>query len=240
MQTEQRGPTLPSCLVLAHGAGSSADFLMRAFPAAACATDTDYLQDRTGSVARIANLIIDVALARRDEYRRIYVGGVSLGAHAAALAAAALPHAVAGCVLALPAWTGPPPEANPTRAAAEEVARDGADAVLARLRADPRYAEDWVVQELQRAWPKRPTLAEELGTAAGSPAPSTDVLRLIVQPTLVLALDEDPFHPLAVARSWAECIPNADLRVIPRHLPARDRSVFGGAVGRWLGAQKRD
>lgn len=240
MQTRQRGQALPSCLVLAHGAGSSADFLMRAFPPAACATDTDYVHDRTGSVARIADIIIDVALARRDEYRRIYVGGVSIGAHAAALAAAALPDAVAGCVLALPAWTGPAPEANPTRAAAEEVARDGADAVLARLRADPTYAGDWVVQELQRAWPHRSTLAAELGSAADSPAPSTDLLRRIVQPTLVLALDEDPFHPLAVARSWAEWIPNADLRVIPRHLPARDRSVFGQAVGSWLGSQTPD
>lgn len=234
MQTEQPDPAGPRCLVLAHGAGSTGEFLARAFPAVACSADTMYLEDRTGSVARIAAQVLQAATAQRQRYQRIVVGGVSVGAHAAALAAAAAPEVITGCVLALPAWTGPAPAQTPTTAAAEEVARVGGEAVLARLRADPRYADDWVVAELQRAWPQRGSLGAELGTAARCPAPSQALLRRIRQPSLVLALDEDPFHPLAVARSWAGWLPNATLRVIPRQLPAADRSVFGRAVGRWL------
>ncbi len=222
-------------LILAHGAGSTAEFLGRAFPASACGAQTLALDDRTGSAARTAQLIRDAVSAVRPRFGRLYVGGVSIGAHAAALACA---HddgaAIDGCVLALPAWTGSADPGSATAAAAAEIEQRGTQAVLQRLGEDPSTRDDWVVQELQTAWRDRPTLASELRTAALEAAPAPADLRGIRTPTLVLALADDPVHPLSVARQWAELIPGARLTVLARDAPAASRTVFGAAVGRWL------
>lgn len=227
--------TESACLILSHGAGSTSEFLSRAFPAEACGLATYYLDDRTGSVPAIAEQLTAGAARYRRRYRRVLIGGVSIGAHAAALAAAG-PAAglIDGLVLALPAWTGAAPASSATRAAAAEVAALGSEAVLDRLSEDPRFATDWVVAELRRAWPSRCGLAEELAGAADAPAPAVADLRAIEAAALVIALTGDPFHPVAVARSWAGAIPRAELVHIGRHEPSTDRAVFGRAVGAWL------
>jgi pimeloyl-ACP methyl ester carboxylesterase len=225
----------PACLVLAHGAGSTGEFLSRAFPAAACGLPTYYLEDRTGSVQSVAERLTATAARLRECYRRVLLGGVSIGAHAAALAAAQQPAgAFDGLVLTMPAWTGPAPAASPTRAAAAEVVAVGPAAVLDRLTTDPRFAADWVVAELRSAWPGRSALATELAVAADAPAPDEQTLRTITAATLVIALDGDPFHPTAVARAWAAAIPRSQLVQIGRQEPAARRAVFGHAVGAWL------
>lgn len=224
-----------ACLVLAHGAGSCADFLSRAFPASACGLDTLYLDDRSGSAARTAEAIRSQVHQLRRSYPAVFVGGVSIGAHAAAMVAAeAGPGLLGGVVLALPAWTGDPPPGNPTGVAADEVAAVGASTVLRRLRADPELGRDWIVEELVLAWGDRPTLAGELRSAAVEPAPQAAQLGRISVPALVLGLDGDPVHPVALARQWSRWIPGADLAVVDRQAPAADRSVFGAAVGQWL------
>lgn len=224
------------CLILAHGAGSTAEFLSRAFPARECGLATRYLDDRTGSVAAIARTLLIEAAQLGGRYRHVFIGGVSVGAHAAAFAAAEAPAgAIDGCVLALPAWTGPAPAASATRAAAVEVEARGSRAVLDRLAADPDLAADWVAAELRLAWSARRDLAAELRTAASSPAPSKQQLAGIGTDALVIALRDDPFHPAQVAEEWAAAIPGADLVRIARNAPAGDRAVFGRCVAAWLG-----
>jgi hypothetical protein len=162
-----------ACLILSHGAGSTGEFLSRAFPSRACGLATYYLDDRTGSVLAIAEQLAASAARHRRRHRRVLIGGVSIGAHAAALAATGPAAGVIdGLVLALPAWTGPAPAGSPTRAAAAEVAASGCDAVLDRLCDDPRFATDWVVAELRRAWASAIPRAELVHVERQ--APSTD------------------------------------------------------------------
>lgn len=240
MRTSEHSVDAADWLILAHGAGSSADFLSRAFPAAACGTAAIYLDDRTGRIPSIASRLTEEAARRRSQGRRVLIGGVSIGAHAAAHAAAnAAAGTIDGLVLALPAWTGSPPGTTPTRAAAVEVAEVGGDAVLRRLIADPVLGGDWVVNELNRAWSGRASLAAELAAAAAGEAPTLAQLRGITAPTLVLGLSDDPFHPMEVAEEWATAIPQADLRRVSREAPGRDLAVFGRSVGAWLASQAR-
>jgi pimeloyl-ACP methyl ester carboxylesterase len=134
----------------------------------------------------------------------------------------------------MPAWTGYPEAHSPTALAAEEVARHGAEHVLQRLDDDPDLRNDWVTEELRLAWRGRPTLGQELHAAARGHAPTLEQLRRISVPVLVLGLAEDPFHPLSVARDWAQQVPGAELAILPRQAASLDRAVFGQQVGRWL------
>ncbi len=225
------------CLVVAHGAGSSAGFLQRAFPGSSTGAALLAVEDRTGSVERIVDALARAVDAARRRYRQVILGGVSIGAHAAALAcAAAPPGAIDGCVFAMPAWTGPAPMPNPTAAAAAEVSSVGAAGVLRRLRADPALRGDWIVDELDAAWRDRPTLAAELRSAAVGAAPTAAELGRIGQPTLVIALAQDPVHPEHVAEEWTAALPSGSLYLIGRHDPGPDRAVFGRAIGQWLAA----
>jgi pimeloyl-ACP methyl ester carboxylesterase len=95
-------------------------------------------------------------------------------------------------------------------------------------------ARDWVTAELLAAWPDRPTLVAELRAAAAAPGPARCELAALTMPSCVLALRDDPLHPLEVARAWAAALPSAQLVELPRQAPAADRSVFGAAVAAWL------
>jgi hypothetical protein len=46
-------------------------------------------------------------------------------------------------------------------------------------------------------------------------------------PTGIVALDDDPMHPAAVAELWSHRIPNAQLAHVPFEAPAADRAVLG-------------
>lgn len=213
--------------VMAHGAGSGSGFLQRAFPADRLGVaKVTYVDDRTGSVARVARMLRS---ASHDD-RPTLVGGVSLGAHAAAglLCSRHRPPHVAAGLLIMPAWTGPPDVvADLTATAADAVATLGPDGVLADL-----DATDWVTAELGDAWAwrDRAELAAELREAASQPAPTTSDLAAIDVPVAVVALAGDPLHPESVARRWSELIPASGLAVLGRDEPARDRAVFADAA----------
>jgi pimeloyl-ACP methyl ester carboxylesterase len=220
---------------MAHGAGSTAAFVSRTFPSDRCGARVHCLEDRTGSTSGMAGRLREEVLALRGDYDELLLGGVSIGAHAAGLAGIELAGLVDGYVFALPGWIGPAANAGLTAAAAREIRELGPGTVLSRLRDDPMSRTDWVVDELAAAWDGRPTLVEELCAAAAEPAPTGEQLALLTSPALVLALDDDPVHPVAVARGWARALPNSRISIVGRAEPGRDRSVFGAAVRSWLG-----
>jgi hypothetical protein len=103
--------------------------------------------------------------------------------------------------------------------------------VLGRLDADPATAGDWVLEELRRGWSSyaEADLVSALRAAGRSPAPTDVGLAALRGPAAVVALADDPLHPEAVARRWAESIPGAGLAVVGRHEPARERGALGRA-----------
>lgn len=219
--------TSDSCLVMAHGAGSSSGFLIDAFPPErlGCA-ELRPIDDRTGRIAAVMNALAAATPRRRPSV----LGGVSLGGHAAArlLARPDLPRCIGAGVIVMPAWTGPPgPVAGLTAAAAEALAVLGPDGVLAEL--DP---SDWVTPQLERAWRLRAPreLVSELRTASEQAGPSESELRRISVPVAIVALRDDPLHPASVARAWAELIPSARVVVIERATPGEDLTAFADAA----------
>ena len=74
------GPRSSRALLMAHGAGSTAAFVRRAFPSDRCAADLHCLDDRTGSTRQMAEQLCVQASELRDRYDSLYLGGVSIGA----------------------------------------------------------------------------------------------------------------------------------------------------------------
>lgn len=218
-------PPLSDCTaVLCHGAGSSAEFLARAFPAdrlgvAGCR----YVDDRTGDMAAITAAL---AAAAEGVGGPVLLGGVSLGAHAAAdlLSSPTAPSHAVGALLCMPAWLGEPdPVAAMTGATATQVRTSGIAHLLAQL-----DGSDWVTRELRRAWTQRDdgALAAELLTASTQPTPGDDRLAGVRLPVGVVALADDPFHPAATAARWVRSLPYGALSVLGRADPDPDRAVF--------------
>jgi pimeloyl-ACP methyl ester carboxylesterase len=231
--------------LIAHGAGSSGDFVRRAFGpplraagwnlvsydlrghgASTPVTEPDRLE-LTSHAADVA------AVARR--FGATLLGGVSMGAHAAVLAVLDqalrndLPDPV-GMLLALPAWTGEPDlvaGANAVQAA--ELASFGVPRVLERICRDH---PGWIAEELAGAWPRHDPAAfvAVLTGLARSAAPTPAELRRLRVPTGLVALDDDPMHPAAVAKRWSSLIPVAELRRVAFDAPAADRAVLGRAA----------
>lgn len=224
---------MPPVAVVAHGSGSCADFVERAFagPLRAAGLGLITFEDRSGDVA----LVTARLAALVDEHGAQVVGGVSLGAHAAVQVAVSRP-ALAGALLVLPAWTGAAGTVAALSAvAAAELAADGLPAVLDRLRSTPDDAPDaWVAAELARAWAsyEQVALVQALLATARSDGPSLRDLAAVGVPTGIVALESDAFHPLSVAREWAGLVPASALTVVPP--PVTDRSALGrAAVGAW-------
>jgi pimeloyl-ACP methyl ester carboxylesterase len=236
------GPTA----LIAHGAGSSGEFVRRAFGpplleagwrlasydlrghgASSPVTDPD----RLGLAEHVADL-----RAVAQVVGATLLGGVSMGAHAAVLAAvlaAAQPGGApdpVGLLLALPAWTGAPEAvaaANALQAA--ELSAAGLPVVLERICRDH---PGWVADELAESWPRHDpaSFVAVLTALARSTAPTPDELRSVPVPVGLVALADDPMHPAAVAAYWAEAIPAARLVRIPFDAPAADRAVLGRAA----------
>jgi pimeloyl-ACP methyl ester carboxylesterase len=236
--------------VLAHGAGSSADFVQRAFGAplrsagwrlvaydlrghgrSAPVTDPAQLQ--------LADHVADL-LAVAARTGATLLGGVSMGAHAAVSAALqpAAPRGLEGLLVALPAWTGAPDvvaAANAVQAA--ELRAVGVDAVLDRVCTDH---PGWVADELATSWTHHDpaAFAAVLSALAASPGPTTAQLGRLQVPVGLVALDDDPMHPSAVADEWARLIPHAAVAHVAFSAPAPDRAVLGhAAVEAWRRAR---
>jgi pimeloyl-ACP methyl ester carboxylesterase len=235
---EDGGVTGPVAVLL-PGAGSSADFVRRAFGASLAEYELVAVPPRPGpSVASAAFAALDAAAAAYGPRLRV-VGGVSLGAHVAARWAAG--RRLDGLLLALPAWTG---QAGPagsvaaaTAAAAERVDRLGTAGALAAARAG---GVDWVAEELAAAWPRYgELLAPTLRAAAAAPGPSAAELRAVDLPVGVVAFTDDPLHPLDVAEEWTALLPRAALRRLRLADLAVDRGPLGGTAVRGLLAASR-
>lgn len=204
-----------TCLLL-HGAGSTPEFIERAFGAAVAASGWELIApDVAGAtMPDMLTVIAGSGLGTDD-----VVGGVSLGAHAAARYCASTGWR--GHLLGvMPAWLGEPGAvAALTGQTADDVQRSSAAEVLAQIsrHTDPR---DWILAELRRAWLSMPDerLVAALRVAAAQPAPTAPELATIRARTTVVALADDPTHPETVARAWAAAIPGARLRVLPRDL----------------------
>ncbi|MFN8167293.1 MAG: hypothetical protein U0S36_00770 [Candidatus Nanopelagicales bacterium] len=230
--------------VLLHGAGSCPPTALALLGPAVASGSRAVAMPTSGDVERaVADLDALVAGLRAAGEHPLRVGGISLGAHAAALWAARTGAAVE-LVLAMPAWTGAPDHvAALTAAAADDVEDHGVAAVLARLDADPATAGDWVLEELRRGWTSyaEDDLVRTLRAAGRSPGPATDDLAALRGPVAVVALADDPLHPETVARRWAEAVPDSGLAVVGRHEPAGDRGALGragaGALERLSGSR---
>jgi pimeloyl-ACP methyl ester carboxylesterase len=211
--------------VIAHGAGSSADFVWRAFagPLAAVGYDVVSWDRRTPVEAageEFANLVAACGAT--------IVGGVSIGATLAlryALTAANLD----GALLAMP----PPAGAAPTSDPRDEAPVDPVD-MDALIDEVCRTAVPWVADEIRAAWPtyEPAALMRELRSAAVATTPAAAELAQCRVPAGVVALADDPVHPVAVASMWARVIPAAALETVQLHEPAGDVSVIGAAAVR--------
>ncbi len=218
-------PSARPAAVIAHGSGSTADFVQRAFGPALQAAGYELVtwDDRTGDVAVVTNRLADLAARSRARI----IGGISLGAHAAAWAAAGRAD-LDGVLLALPAWTGPPgATAALSGLAAESLSREGLDRVLGRF-----AAGGWVGGELVRAWSAygQQRVVAALRQAAASPAPSAEDLGRVAAPAGVVAFVDDPLHPVGVADEWCRALPRTAMRRLRLVDAESDRGAIGRAV----------
>lgn len=219
--------------MILHGSGSDSTFVRAAFkaPLASLGLRLVAPDDRTGDPVAMANELARI-MTRYPDVR--VVGGVSVGAHAVARWAARDPRArgLAGLLFVLPAWTGRPDRtAAMTKASARALAREGVHTELLRIGFDDTLANDWVVAELRRAWPRQAdTLPDSLLRTASSRGPYISELARISAPAGIVMLADDPLHPTAVAQQWQRALPNSTGECLNRHAPAADRSVIGAAA----------
>lgn len=169
---------------------------------------------------RLAATMLGVAAAAGLD--RCILGGASMGCATALFAALADPRRVGGLVLAVPptAWTSRPEQAELYRAAAALVDAEGpaglARAVLASPPGDgygERGGELLGISARHVAAMDGELLAHVLRGAAASDLPPLDDLTAIGVPALVLALRDDPTHPLATAEALVAALPDARLHV---------------------------
>lgn len=184
--------------VVVHGAGSTgaaAAALLGSGP------DSVLIEDRSGDIDEV---IASVEATLVDVPGCSTLVGISLGAHAVARWASTAHRPLPRIVCVLPAWTGPPGStAYATALAAQQIAADGANAVLDRLTAEDRYPD--VVQLLRVAWDdySDDMLSSCLFRASSGRGPTPAELASIPVPVAVVGWRGDAFHPAAVAHEWA-------------------------------------
>lgn len=241
LTVDEYGPAdAPAALVL-HGVGSSADFAARAFgPALGGDGYRVIVPDLRGhgrstaladpAAHAVGEQLADVAALAALVGARV-LAGVSLGAHLAlahaAAECAAAPAAVDLVLAALPGWLGPADEVASANAVwAEEIARVGVAASLARIAGDPAVPE-WVARELATAWPRHDpaSLAAALRAAATAEAPDAAALTCVACPVGVVGAGDDAAHPLAAATAYVAVLPRAALVTVPL-------AVLAGGAGR--------
>lgn len=241
---------VPTAL-FAHGAGSDAGFVLRAFAGPLTAAGwrvaaVDLRGHAASTPVRDPCLLLpEHHGADLDRVAEVLeaslVGGVSMGAHAAVLAALRRQQRgqpLRAVALVMPAWTGPPglvAAANVLQA--QEIEQVGLRASLARIVSEH---PGWVADELAGSWPLHDPAAfaavlRALGTA---PAPEEHQLAALACPAVVVALDDDPLHPSAVAEHWADLLPDATLVRVSQHDVGADRETLGRAVAGLVSASR--
>lgn len=183
--------------VVVHGAGSTGAAAARLL---GCGPDAHLVEDRSGDVDQIIDLI-DTAVAARPDVTDLM--GVSLGAHAIARWAARAQPPVPRLWCVLPAWTGEAgATAQVTAAAARAVADEGIGAQLTRLHRDALLPD--VVALIQHAWQAYADdeLARALDRASTGRGPMAAELAAIPVPVTVIGWAGDAFHPADVVHAW--------------------------------------
>lgn len=149
-------------------------------------------------------------------------GGASMGAVTALYAAARAPRRVQALVLATPpaAWEGRDAQTKLYESGARLVEARGVPGYVNALRAQPQpriFAEE--LPDAREVWLRHLRRMDEkvlpaiLRGAAGSDLPSRDEVRAIVVPTLILAWDGDPSHPVATAKALSDLLVLSELHV---------------------------
>lgn len=173
-----------------------------------------------------AELALDmVGLIDHLDLGRVVVGGASMGAGTALHAALALGDRLAGMVLVIPptAWNARADQTEMYGQLAAIIDERGVEPLVAAPPLPPPepFADDaeWHRRRaagLRRADPTR--LAANFRGAAFADLPSFDELRTLAVPTLVLAWNGDPGHPVSTAERLAEALPHVEVRVaVSRH-----------------------
>jgi len=149
-------------------------------------------------------------------------GGIGMGVATALFAAIRAPKRVAALVLILPpaAWGDRAAVAAVHEADADLVELSGARRLatavrhrplaplLAQIRPDARELEALHLEAMDPRF-----LVLMLRAAARSDLPRPDEIRSVIVPTLILAWNDDPDHPLSTARTLADTMLQADLRI---------------------------
>ena len=237
---------------LAHGMGSSARFMAAAFAAPVVRAGWRLVAyDLRGHGAssparRVEQHHLDVHAADLASVVAsvagpvTVVGGVSLGAHAAVRAASngVVTEMVLAC---LPAWIGTAtPGRGPHAATAARIATEGTAPMIAALRTDEVLAP-WLRATLLADYPRHDpaSLDAALRSLDGAEAPSYSELRGLRSPLVVLGWPDDPGHPLAVARRWADLAPrSSQLTLTIRSLDVAVTRL-GAAAVKATGAHRR-
>ncbi len=216
------GPAHAPAVVLGHGVGSSARFVVAAFGAPLVAAGFRLVTfDARGHGAstpcpevadhHLDAYTADLAAVVAASERVAVVGGVSLGGHAALRWSGRAQRLVC-----LPAWVGRATVGQgPHAYVAAEVRRVGITAVVDRLRADrtmPAWLRDTLVTDYTRH--DGASLTAALLALDGGEAPDDDEVARLEDPVAVVAWPDDPGHPLAVAEQLAATAPNGTLTTL--------------------------
>jgi pimeloyl-ACP methyl ester carboxylesterase len=175
------------------------------------------------------------------------LGGVSMGAGIALNLALRYPGRVRGLLLSRPAWLDGPMEAREIYSEVAALIRSKgieeaqrafvASSTYARLRLESPDAANSLLGQFQAPRAKeRVSRLEEM--PRDTPHRDRKQWAALKVPTLVLATDTDPVHPLELARQLAHAIPGAELRQVTAKSidAARHVREVQSAIADWLEA----
>jgi pimeloyl-ACP methyl ester carboxylesterase len=210
-------------------------WLRHSRPSVVGVLDTRFVDDRTGRIGAVMSAI--AAAATPD--RPAILGGVSLGAHACRAAAGPSRSTVLTWSRAsslMPAWTGSPErggghDRSSGRGARGVGGRPGCWPNWIPTTGSPRCSSGPGRAGVPQHW------SRNCGRPPSKPGPRDEELRAIAVPVGIVALRDDPLHPVSVARHWAEMIPRATVVELDRGEPGTGLACFGraarAALGRW-------
>lgn len=187
-----------------------------------------------------------VALLDRLELDKVVVGGSSMGGYVAMALLRLAPERIGGLAFIGTKATADTPEARENRlnvarrAETEGTAGWLADEMVPTLLGETtRRRRPEVVERVREIVDGQPPAGVAWAQRAMAARPdSTDVLRTVDVPTVVVAGEEDAVMPPEVLRDLADTVPNAELVVVPEagHLiPLEAPEPVVDAVSRVLG-----